>query len=57
MIRRLALAVSLAAASAAAEDLFPFLPSYDKAEGVADMSHLVDAPAGAHGRIRVEGIS
>jgi hypothetical protein len=35
--------------------MFPFLLSYDKAEGVANMSHLVEAPAGAHGRIRVEG--
>ena len=34
--------------------MFPFLPSYDKPQGVADMSHLVEAPAGAHGRIRVE---
>ena len=35
--------------------MFPFLPSYEKAKGVTDMSHLVEAPAGAHGRIRVKG--
>ena len=35
--------------------MFPFLPSYDKAQGVVDMSHLVEAPVGAHGRIRAEG--
>ncbi len=38
------------------ENMFPFVPSYalDAAAGVADMSHLLTAPAGKDGRIRVE---
>ena len=36
-------------------DMFPFVPSYDAPENVVNMSHLLDAPAGKHGRIRVEG--
>ncbi len=34
--------------------MFPFLLSYDALSGVADMSQLLDAPAGKHGRVRVE---
>ena len=38
------------------EGLFPFLISYDLAEGgVTDCSYLLDAPAGKHGFIRIEG--
>ena len=33
--------------------MFPFSISYDPLTGVADMSHLLEAPAGAHGRVRV----
>ena len=33
--------------------MFPFSISYDPLTGVADMSHLLDAPAGANGRVRV----
>lgn len=33
--------------------MIPFSLSFDPLEGVADMSHLLDAPAGAHGRVRV----
>ena len=40
---------------AGADDMFPFVPSYDAPANVVNMSHLVDAPAGKHGRIRVEG--
>ena len=34
--------------------MFPFSISYDPPTGVADMSHLLDAPAGANGRVRIE---
>ena len=40
---------------AVADDMFPFVPSYDAPANVVNMSHLVDAPAGKNGRIRVEG--
>ena len=33
--------------------MFPFAISYDPPVGVADMSSLLDAPAGRHGRVRV----
>ena len=33
--------------------LFPFLISYEPLTGAADMSGLLDAPAGKHGRVRV----
>lgn len=55
------LALLLAAAVrphvAAAEEfppLFPFLISYDAPDNAASMAHLLDAPAGRHGFIRVE---
>ena len=35
--------------------MFPFSISYDPLTGVADMSHLLDAPAGANGRVRIDG--
>ena len=35
--------------------MFPFVFSYDTTSPVADMSHLLVAPAGKNGRIRVEG--
>ena len=35
--------------------MFPFSISYGPLADVADMSHLLDAPAGRHGRVRVEG--
>ena len=34
--------------------LFPFVISYDAPDNVANMSHLLDAPAGKHGFVRVE---
>lgn len=38
------------------EGLFPFVISYDLAEGgVTDYSYLLDAPAGKHGFTRIEG--
>ena len=38
---------------AGADDMFPFVPSYDAQDNVVNMSHLIDAPAGKNGRIRV----
>lgn len=34
--------------------LFPFVISYDAPDNVANVSHLLDAPAGKHGFVRVE---
>ncbi len=34
--------------------LFPFVISYDGPDNVTNMSHLLDAPAGKHGFIRIE---
>ncbi len=34
--------------------LFPFLISYDAPDNVTSMAHLLDAPAGKHGFVRVE---
>ena len=38
-----------------ADGMFPFVPSYEAAakDSVMDMSHLLDAPAGRHGFVRV----
>ncbi|MBQ8113559.1 MAG: cellulase family glycosylhydrolase, partial [Kiritimatiellae bacterium] len=47
-----AAAVVLIAASASA--MFPFVPSYDSPKNVVNMSHLLEAPAGKNGRIRVK---
>ncbi len=53
----LAVAATLAAASAPAQSpgaLFPFvLPWDDASPGVTDCAHLLDAPAGKHGHIRL----
>ena len=43
-----------ALAFATPEGMFPFLPSYDSPDNVVNMSHLVEAPAGKNGRIRVK---
>ncbi|MDR1009816.1 MAG: carbohydrate binding domain-containing protein [Opitutaceae bacterium] len=40
--------------SAAEAPLFPFLISYDAPDNASNMSHLLDAPAGKHGFVRVE---
>ena len=49
-------AAALAAGIAVADDgMFPFVPSYDSPDNVVNMSHLLAAPAGKDGRIRVEG--
>lgn len=36
-------------------DMFPFVISYDSPRNVVNMSHLLRAPAGADGRLRVSG--
>ena len=42
-------------ALAVTEDgMFPFVPSYDAPDNVVNMSHLLEAPAGKDGRIRVK---
>ena len=38
---------------AGADDMFPFVPSYDAPDNVVNMSHILEAPAGKYGRIRV----
>ncbi len=49
-------AAALAVGIAVADDgMFPFVPSYDSPDNVVNMSHLLAAPAGKDGRIRVEG--
>ncbi len=35
--------------------LFPFVISYDGPDNITNMSHLLDAPAGKHGFVKVEG--
>lgn len=35
--------------------MFPFVISYDAPENATSMAHLLDAPAGKHGFVRVEG--
>ena len=40
--------------AASASAMFPFVPSYDSPENVVNMSHLLEAPAGKDGRIRVK---
>ena len=47
-------ALAAGMAWAADDGMFPFVPSYDAPENVVNMSHLLDAPAGKHGRIRVK---
>jgi len=54
-VKMTACAVFAALACAVADDgMFPFVPSYDAPENVVNMSHLLEAPAGKHGRIRVK---
>ena len=56
MKTKMTLAAALAAAicTAADDGMFPFVPSYDSPDNVVNMSHLLAAPAGKDGRIRVE---
>ncbi len=50
----LAAAFAAGAAFAADDGMFPFVVSYDAPDNVVNMSHLLDAPAGKNGRIRVK---
>jgi hypothetical protein len=56
MKTQLTACLTLAALACAASDdgMFPFVPSYDAPDNVVNMSHLLDAPAGRNGRIRVK---
>ncbi len=42
------------AAASELPPLFPFVISYDSPENASSMAHLLDAPAGKHGFVRVE---
>ena len=55
MKKTMMLVTALAAAICMAADdgMFPFVPSYDSPDNVVNMSHLLEAPAGKDGRIRV----
>ena len=48
-----ALSLVALAVVAAENGMFPFVPSYDSPDNVVNMSHLLEAPAGKDGRIRV----
>jgi hypothetical protein len=58
MRKMLGWAALATALSCSAEDfppLFSFLISYDSPDNAVNMAHLLDAPAGKHGFVRVEG--
>ena len=46
--------IANSAAAAEPPPLFPFVISYDAPDNASSMAHLLDAPAGKHGFIRVE---
>lgn len=46
---------AVSVASLNEEGMFPFVPAYEKLAPAVDMSHLLEAPAGKNGRVRVEG--
>ena len=58
LIVNLALALTATFAPVRADDafvpLFPFVISYDALDNASSMAHLLDAPAGKHGFVRVE---
>ncbi|MBR4172104.1 MAG: hypothetical protein IKR48_10670, partial [Kiritimatiellae bacterium] len=45
---------AIAATTSVADEMFPFVISYDSPDNVVNFSHLLEKPAGASGRIRVE---
>ena len=47
-------AVAVGTLMAGDDGMFPFVPSYDAPNNVVNTSHLLEAPAGKHGRIRVK---
>ena len=51
----LALCAFTSARAAEVDDRFPFVVSYCGAENASSVAHLLDAPAGKHGFVRVEG--
>ena len=48
-------ALSLACAGEKGDAWFPFVISYDGADNASSVAHLLDAPAGKHGFVRVAG--
>lgn len=48
-------AAALSGISATGDDRFPFQVSYGGADNASSVAHLLDAPAGKHGFVRVEG--
>ena len=55
--RRIAIAIVVAmlAVQAKSGERFPFTVSYGGADNATSVAHLLDAPAGRHGFVRVEG--
>ena len=51
----LALCAFTSARAAEVDDRFPFVVSYGGADNASSVAHLLDAPAGKHGFVRVEG--
>ena len=49
------LCMAVHAADGQPADMFPFVISYDSPKNVVNMSHLLPAPAGQDGRLRVSG--
>ena len=55
VITTIVAALAAVICTASDDGMFPFVPSYDSPDNVVNMSHLLEAPAGKNGRIRVEG--
>lgn len=51
----LSVGAAFSAGTAAASERFPFVVSYGGEENASSVAHLLDAPAGKHGFVRVEG--
>ena len=51
----LALCAFTSASAADVDDRFPFVVSYGGADNASSVAHFLDAPAGKHGFVRVEG--
>ena len=49
------IAATLIGTQAKCDDRFPFVVSYGGADNATSVAHLLDAPAGKHGFVRVEG--
>ena len=51
----IAIAVAMHSVQAKSDERFPFTVSYGGADNATSVAHLLDAPAGRHGFVRVEG--